>query len=263
MDLFDLRDLAGESPDVAIHWTRRFYSEVLRPSFDDDLLDDLADIEKGLLHPDVVSPELHVLVAAAGGECVAGGSLFEYYSWSNCGLSSYTVVLEPYRGEGLARRILDTRNQILDAARRRFGYHEEPCTLFAEIADAPGTRQQIQHKLGWRPLRFKYVQPPLSESKNPVEGLLLAVNGRQTLDRHTVQRFLIDYAASVDHTVLAWAERRLGIRLGDVRHAVGAPRQEACTLMQSILRENLPEYLTRQLLELDTLELVQCGTFST
>merc|ERR1719329_612685 len=100
-DVFDLRDhceLSGMLQSV--------YSDLLQVHFPiADELDDIEDIQKGLLACDGESPEMHVVVARRGGDLM-GCAVYEYYPTGNFCLLSYICVVAAHRRQGVARRLM-------------------------------------------------------------------------------------------------------------------------------------------------------------
>ena len=164
---------------------RHFYEYLIKPAFPSpDELDDIEDWILGLdrtrddIHP--LEPELHVVVVFNDENIQIGGSVWELYpsprpNHPGCALLSYIVSTPQSRGKGIAKLLVQQMVKELQT--------KKVTTLLAEMHKAgvsDGTamdsteRHYAFEKLGFAPLYFPYVQPPLSsEGKEISTDLLL------------------------------------------------------------------------------------------
>jgi GNAT superfamily N-acetyltransferase len=166
-----------------------------------DELDDLEDMRTNLAkEPDGRYPELHMLVAKSEDRPMAC-CYYEYYPPGNFVLLSYLCVLDEFRGCGVARSLIASLEEEMN---QRTGGRPLDA-IFAEthqvkvedgIMDA-GLRQKVLKSLGFRCLKYDYVQPPLSEKHKPCGGLRLIVKGRESLDPSIIVSYLDNFAGSV------------------------------------------------------------------
>jgi GNAT superfamily N-acetyltransferase len=163
------------------------FSDLLQVTFaDPDTVLELERMQHFLAHsqPDRL---FSIIVAEEQGGAVLGGALFSYVPATNCGFSEYLVARRAQHGQGIGRRLFDTRRAILDAQARQAGQtacwglfievdnpRRTPAVLLeqerATAIDAE-TRLQIFAHLGFWRVDMAYVQPPLGEGKQPVRYL--------------------------------------------------------------------------------------------
>jgi len=165
--------------------------------------------------------ELHVLVAGTALDRPAQRKLYgvnfcELYLASACGLLTYLVVTEAYRGRGLARRLvaegitlLQNRARALELApaqqlRAFFSEANDPTKVSADVMD-PWARLQAFGRMGARIVPIPYVQPELVPGQGACHDLLLLAwpTDGQPIDRlsaRVVRDFLADFyrASGVD-----------------------------------------------------------------
>lgn len=160
--------------------------------------------------PTLFSQRSHILLLLQD-KIPIGILTFEYYPISNCGLCSYLVILEKYRGKKLANFLIFKGKEILqlESKNREKNLHQIPNEFFFEplqkflfvsnedlvkilaqqkpsffletekendfdpIMD-PKVRLKVYEKMGFERLNFTYYQPNLSEKQKPVSLYLMA-----------------------------------------------------------------------------------------
>eukprot|EP00930_Biecheleria_cincta_P021525 TRINITY_DN15936_c0_g1_i1.p1 TRINITY_DN15936_c0_g1~~TRINITY_DN15936_c0_g1_i1.p1 ORF type:complete len:269 (+),score=33.16 TRINITY_DN15936_c0_g1_i1:71-808(+) len=195
---FDILDLRTDAHDLL----DRVYKDLLQVHFPiADELDDLEEIRNNLSKkPDGRCPELHVLVAMFENQPVAC-CYYEYYPQADFVLMSYICVCLEYRNRGLAKSLMaEVEHQMSERTGGKpvnaFFAETHSVDVDDGVMDA-AQRQRVLRSLGFRRLKFNYVQPPLSENHQPCEGLHLLVKDKLSLPSSAILSYLDGFAGSV------------------------------------------------------------------
>jgi hypothetical protein len=123
---------------------------------------------------------------------IIGGIAFEYYKQAQCGLLSYMVVAEDFRRLGILRTLHPIACEAIQLLHKEEQeeqqHHKGRITtikaIFAETntieaGDVPPAiirkRHEILYSLGYRQLKFPYVQPPLVEDGESFDDIMLLI----------------------------------------------------------------------------------------
>ncbi|KAL3910191.1 MAG: hypothetical protein SGILL_007790 [Bacillariaceae sp.] len=156
---------------------------------------------------------------------IIGGIAFEYYRHAQTGLLSYMVVADDFRRLGILRSLHPVACQAMQqlhlvsvqqlqkssSSRNVTTFSPTIKAIFAETntADAGDEspeviqkRHKILHKLGYRHLKFPYVQPPLAEDGDSFDDIMLLIHcegDRPTASIKTdvLFKYVVDFYQSV------------------------------------------------------------------
>jgi len=185
---------------------RKYYTELMVPNFGmfSDELEDVSVWAKSLSGPKQGPYILHVLLvferADVKRENLVAGCNCEYYQNSNAGLLTYFAVGEKWKKRGIGALLI---KNVLSAMQAEAGGKLD--ALFLETNDNekvdakrdvmdPQVRHFVLQSLGFRILRFQYVQPALSEEQQKCKDLLLAVHQQFVpLRSEVLQRFIREF----------------------------------------------------------------------
>ena len=217
--------------DIDFDLVSKFYNELIFPTFGGvaEHMDDLETWKDLLFSPspptyrlflDIVVIENESKIGDNDGHSsqqqqqkqqIIGGSMFEFFPNSLCGILSYIVVHELHRGRGIAQSLVhqmkDTLNQyateITEGKEKKIRHlfletnlppleqnpnifsdseliqlYKESLLLLgehhhSESFEAWEKRMKFFSRLGFGVLDFPYIQPPLGEGKDPAFNLLL------------------------------------------------------------------------------------------
>jgi GNAT superfamily N-acetyltransferase len=202
-----IRDLRDEPDDALL---RRFYDQVLQPSFDDDELVDFDTLARGVRSDE--DPRFLASVAVDDDGSVLGGIVGVLYESTNVLLLAYLAVREDARGRGVGTELVK---------RVAPGWYADPHVAIAvgevhdprvwpeETADA---RLRLYDRLGGRVLGVPFVQPALGEAGERVRGFLLLVfhaDGRARIVREGRDAIRADMLARFVRT---YFEKTEGVR---------------------------------------------------
>jgi predicted N-acetyltransferase YhbS len=194
-----LRDLRTELDDALL---RRFYDEVLRPSFDDDELMDVDSLVDGLRSEDDPRSLASVVVDEEGR--VDGGVVGELYESERVLLLAYMAVRPSERDRGVGTELAQLVLPVWFADPR-------VALAVAEVHDprfwphdAAEARLRLYDRLGGRVLGVPFVQPALGSDRERVRGFLLLVfhadpsvsvrlDGGEAIRTEVVARFIRRY----------------------------------------------------------------------
>eukprot|EP00160_Parvularia_atlantis_P014350 Unigene3522_Nuclearia_a/m.10756 Unigene3522_Nuclearia_a/g.10756 ORF Unigene3522_Nuclearia_a/g.10756 Unigene3522_Nuclearia_a/m.10756 type:complete len:264 (-) Unigene3522_Nuclearia_a:63-854(-) len=166
----------------------RFYEDMMVPNFGqfEDELEPVDVWTQSMEQPETNPYTLHViLLFGPGSSKIAGGVACEYYPKSNCGLLTYIAVDTEWRQKSLGRVLVREVLKALHADARKAGkaacdavFLETNSDNVAQEKDVmvPAVRRRVLHKLGFRILRFRYVQPALAPGLGKCTDLLLTVH---------------------------------------------------------------------------------------
>eukprot|EP00744_Colponema_vietnamica_P026735 GILI01039755.1.p1 GENE.GILI01039755.1~~GILI01039755.1.p1 ORF type:complete len:270 (+),score=11.15 GILI01039755.1:123-932(+) len=184
---------------------RRFYTELMIRCFPiEDQREDL-EVWEGVLSQDSIpewGSEMHFLIAQSEEDIIVGGCVFEFYPRSKTGLIAYLVVNPEHRGQGIARRLLQTAHDAISDTLSKLRQAEKDqeksnipnhIALFAEtnalgIEDGLMSSQErhtVLRRLGFKMLQMDYTQPPISAFGNPCSDLYLLGYDSSTLPTET------------------------------------------------------------------------------
>jgi predicted N-acetyltransferase YhbS len=194
-----LRDLRTEPDDELL---RRFYEEVLRPSFDDDELMELDSLADSLRSEDDPRSLASVVVDDAGR--VVGGVVGELYEAESVLLLAYMAVRPGERDRGVGTELAQVVLPVWFADPR-------VALAVAEVHDPrfwpndeAEARLRLYDRLGGRVLGVPFVQPALGPDRERVRGFLLlvfyadpsvtvSVDGDEAIRTEVVARFVRRY----------------------------------------------------------------------
>ena len=166
LDLFE----HPQPNNILLH---HFYDHIITPAFPSpDELDPIEVWEEGLdrtrdnIHS--LDPDLHVVIVFDESNEQIGGCVWELYpsprpNQPGCGLLSYIVSTPQSRGRGIAKLLVTDMIKSLQS---------HGCTLLVAemhklgISDGtdmdPTERHYAFQRMGFAPLYFPYIQPPLT-----------------------------------------------------------------------------------------------------
>jgi hypothetical protein len=222
-----------ESFDLAL--LTSFYNDLMIPNFPlEDERDDLEDwvfclepAKKEQMDAEH-GPSMDVLILVGARKnnndnVIIAGIAFEYYRQAQTGLLSYMVVADEFRRLGILRSLhpvaLEAMQQLhhvsIQYQRRHSNGTNTSLTkkikaIFAETntVDAGDAspevikkRHKILHRLGYRHLKFPYVQPPLAEDGDSFDDIMLLIHCSNAKNSgiHTdiLYNYVVDFFQSV------------------------------------------------------------------
>jgi len=213
----DLRDLKKDT--VRNKLLVEFYEDFLKVYFPiKEQLDPIERISNALDPTSDTFYESLVHVVVVFDESkkeMIGGTLFEFFSESACGLISYFCVKEEYRKSGVGRILIDTACNIMDSDSVKLRGKEcyailletnSPLRLIKRDSLPPEKRLGVLSNLGCWLVDFEFIQPPL-EPKLAIDTnlILLYLNRdkKRFLYGNILLSFLKEYweicSASLDH----------------------------------------------------------------
>jgi GNAT superfamily N-acetyltransferase len=144
-----------------------------------------------------------------------GGSLFEFFSESTCGLISYFCVKEEYRKSGLGRVLIENACNVMDSDSVKLRGKEcyailletnSPLRLIKKDSFPPEKRLGVLSNLGCDLVDFEFIQPPLDPKLRIDTNLILLYLNRDKkrfLDGNILLSFIKEYweicNASLEH----------------------------------------------------------------
>lgn len=160
---------------------------------------------------------------------ILGGIAFDYFRQAQTGLLSYMVVSDDFRRLGIVKAIhpiaclgMQTFHQISNTDEGAPAHTSRSPTIRAILAetntvdagDAPTAtirkRHEILYRLGYRHLKFPYVQPPLNEGEDTFDDIMLLVyvGDRETGTDDSAKIFdskiLYDYVVDFFHSITGY-----------------------------------------------------------
>jgi|GEM_PF-1515548 GNAT superfamily N-acetyltransferase len=148
----------------------------------------------------------HVVLIAKAGKTI-GGIICDYFSRSDCGVIEYIAVQEEHQSGGVGTRLYQRALELMRMDAKNSGRNDLDYVL-CEI-EKPGVSGKIEddkqiwfwEKMGYRKLRFDYIQPALDTCKEGVFTLdlvALPVNPHLPADTgmpaDQLEAFLLEYA---------------------------------------------------------------------
>lgn len=146
----------------------------------------------------------HVLIAHSPNG-TEGGIIFDYLDLSNCGVVEFIAVKEGNQSAGLGTKLFRKALEYLTVD-ARMNSKPGPDYIFCEVETITHpilSRKDLAFwsKMGFQKLQFEYTQPALSDSKQSVHSLDLAVlvvsamqSDRTSIAAPKLAQFLVDYA---------------------------------------------------------------------
>ncbi|MSO71650.1 MAG: GNAT family N-acetyltransferase [Alphaproteobacteria bacterium] len=150
------------------------------------------------------------LAIEPSGEKVIGGTAYEYYRGSRCGIMTYLVVHPEHQRRGVGRALVAhacarLRRMAHDAGAAlavSFTEAQDPSEVDAAQREIAMRRLEIYAKLGARRLALPFVQPALAQGKLPARHMaLLALDTPEssaTLPARVVLDFLREYYRALE-----------------------------------------------------------------
>ncbi|CAK4099998.1 unnamed protein product [Aphanomyces euteiches] len=166
----------------------QFYSDVLLPCFGmyPDELDDLDALHVQLNehNHDTTAEYLYHVLLLLQDKTIVAGVCFEYYRRSICGLVTH-IATNPKvdtRGQGVGKTLAGHAVHQLHRQARKHGHDACQAVFLESNRDQvegdvmqPARRRQIFRAWGIQYLDFDYIQPRLSDDKEPCRTLYLGV----------------------------------------------------------------------------------------
>lgn len=186
---------------------REFFLRVYREAFPHD--DQNEDPETWLPLLDEYVPDgqpmVHIIIARESADRVVGGLVFEHFRASGCWLATYIAVRPDARRHGIARHLM--REMLNYIFARTFdaivlAETEDPACVADGDREFAEQRLSILDSFGLRQLPFHYVQPALTEHKNPLDNLLLLCYAPDNtswgdVPAHRISEFLCEFYGAV------------------------------------------------------------------
>jgi hypothetical protein len=207
----------------------RFYNQLMIPNF--PLEDERDDLDDWLFCLDpqqktTEGPTMDVLILTEEirdeDQCkILAGVAFEYYQNAQVGLLSYMVVTDEFRRLGILRSLHPVachameqlhQDSIMKNHMRQSNMYKSPIkailaeTNTLQAGDAAPEiilkRHEILHRLGYRHLKFPYVQPPLAEDGESFDDIMLLMycgddGSNSTMDTDILYHYVVDFYQSV------------------------------------------------------------------
>jgi hypothetical protein len=209
---------------------KTFYHDLILATFGDDmdLMDSFETWVESLMDPSPGYVFHADLVLDEKGK-IAGGLMYEFYPRSLCGLLSYVVVIEEYRGKGIANYLIQEGKRFLNEDAKAYTKnpdaeirgifletHFPPLShvphdksLFPsspphdhESLDVWAKRMVLFNRLGFSLLEIPYLQPPLGPDKDPSFDLILLASlppDRTEISAAIVSEWLVEFNEFVDN----------------------------------------------------------------
>lgn len=148
----------------------------------------------------------HVVLIAKGGKTI-GGIICDYFARSNCGVIEYIAVQEEHQSGGVGTRLYQRALELMRMDAKNNGRNDIDYVL-CEI-ERPGIKGKIEEdkqiwfweKMGYRKLKFDYIQPALDSCKTGVFTLdlvALPINAHLPTDAgmptDQLRTFILEYA---------------------------------------------------------------------
>lgn len=133
------------------------------------------------------------------GEVVASGCITDYYPECRSIEAIYVVTDEKYRGQGLAKGLLQETFNLYPEALDLYLEADNPKFVPSKSsAIDPSLRIEIYQKLGFELLDFNYVQPPLAEGLDYTRNLILMCMSKEPLSQERLVAFLDSFYRGLD-----------------------------------------------------------------
>lgn len=187
-----------------------YYTSVYLDSFPDvnerESLDSIIDYLTKKSNGWYEKSNYHVILIVKSGKTV-GGLICDYFAHSNCGVIEFIAVKEEYQSIGIGTRIYQHALEIMRKDAKRNG-HIDIDYIICEIEKigATSTIEEEKYlwfweKMGYKKLKFDYIQPALDSSKSGVFTLdLIALQVNTHVSTHNgisvekIRIFLLEYA---------------------------------------------------------------------
>ena len=158
---------------------------------------------------------IHVILAYNEKEEIIGGTLFEVFPNSACGLLSYICVQEEYRKAKIGKVLIERASHVMDTDCLKMRGKECFAILFETSSPlkykshdsiSPISRLQVLKRLGCDLIDFEFIQPPLEPNLGIDTNLVLLYlnrDGKKQLDGNQLLKFMKEYwevtGAPLDH----------------------------------------------------------------
>ena len=201
-----------------------FYNDIILPTFGGcaEHMDSLESWVELFLFP-TLGYKFHVDLLVDKDGRIGGGSVYEFYSGSLCGLLSYIVLLEEFQGKGYAGVLMKNMDSILDQDAFEHTKGEMKClkATFIEThlppadylyenppPDADGghtetidewkCRMGFFSRYSFNVVDAPYLQPPLGQGMAPAFNLLLLgrTPDNNQLSSKVLADFLVEFSDS-------------------------------------------------------------------
>ena len=120
--------------------------------------------------------EFHIVLAKDENDKIIGGCIFDYYTASNAGVIEFLAIRKDLQSSGIGTALYKNALSILERDAYAATKEQLRC-ICCEIDSPEYNKASIKkylyfwHKNGYKHLDFKYIQPALSQSQQPVYGL--------------------------------------------------------------------------------------------
>jgi len=213
----DIRDIQDQ--ELRNQVLEKFYYEVLVVFFPTpEQLDPYERIRDSMDPNDETyyTSIIHVVVAYNQKREMIGGTLFEVFPNSMCGLLSYFCVKQEYRKNKIGKILVDKATSIMDSDILRIKGKECYAVLFETNSPLkyhhdddtidPEVRLKVLKNLGCDLIDFEFIQPPL-EPNMPIDTNLVLLyynrDNKSYMDGNKLLHFMKEYweitDASLDH----------------------------------------------------------------
>ena len=216
----------------------RFYNEIMIPNF--PLEEERDDLEDWIYCLDPASsnqnqnqpyPSMDVLLliekdpqstkdedTTTSTTTIVVGVAFEYYKQAQCGLLSYMVVPKEFRRLGIMKSLHPVACYAMQLLHNEHTGNSAIRAILAETntpeaGDVPASvirkRHEILYQLGYRHLRFPYIQPALAEDAESFDDIILLIYApddssshdkaaaEKTIATEVLRDYIVDFFQSV------------------------------------------------------------------
>ena len=142
-----------------------FYNQLLLPMFIDDEIDSLDNFISYTKNQTKLRK--FKIIAYTCKQKFCGGIVFDYYKDINCILIEYISTLNEFRGKGIASNLID---RICKKYKADYIIIEVENPQIIDTDEAKNRFLFWQNR-GFKLVDFKYIQPPLDNTKNKVEHM--------------------------------------------------------------------------------------------
>jgi len=270
----------GNGDEGHLSLLSEFYHELILPTFEKEVeLLDPFDTWKGLMMEPSEGYQFHADLLVNEQNRVIGGLMYEFYPQSLCGLLSYLVVKEEYRGRRLANYLIDIAKESLDRDAQKLTSdqtkkinaifletHHPPLSHFGpqyvdsvqeESLDIWTKRMNLFGRLGFQVIDVPYLQPPLEIGKNPAYNLFLLNYHPENwpdLSPTTLRDFLVEFNIGCGNEE-SMAEDYESLIL-EVQNLSSINLIQILTLIRSVTEGSMPSMM-KKLLDLKSAYLTE------
>lgn len=182
-----------------------FETNIYNKAFPEDEREYFSDIIRRIKCINHFEPQAFVALKL-NDDSVVGGVVVDWYPQSRCFEIIYIVLNPLYRRKGEGTKMLW---DAVDLFKSQIDNSSSINNIFIEVEEPhnrtigdcemnPIDRIRFWEKCGAKQIAFNYVQPPLSEDKNALFGLMLMAlplskNENVILDKKVLKNFLVDF----------------------------------------------------------------------